>query len=299
MLNLRQIEAFRAILATGTVTGASRLLGISQPSVTRLISDLEADLGFRLFSRHRRGMTPTDEARLFYADVERSFLGLQELQASAEEIRRHARSRFAFGVTPGAAIEFAPAVIAAFSMVHGPVEVETHVSTSNRILDLTRSARVSLAIITPFEPITDVTTLMSREFDYVAVMRRDHPLAGGSGPVEVTQIADGDLISPPEAYLVSRCRDPAMASEIRKRARIIIDVSFPAAAIAKHGLGVALVDPFTAMFFRRDKELSVRPFKDAPKYPFILAQPRRLLASRLQEDFIGEVKRQLGKFFAT
>ena len=298
MLNLRQIEAFRAILATGTVTGASRLLGISQPSVTRLISDLEVDLGFRLFGRHRRGMTPTDEARLFYADVERSFLGLKELEASAEEIRSHARSRFAFGVTPGAALEFAPAVIAAFSKTHGPIEVETHVSTSNRILDLTRSARVSLAIITPFEPITDVTMILSREFDYVAVMRKDHPLARASGPVDVKQIAEGDLISPPEAFLVSRCKDPAVASEIRKRARITIDVSFPAAAIAKYGLGVALVDPLTALFFRRDTELAVRPFKGAPKYPFILAQPRRLLASRLQEDFIAEVERQLDSFFA-
>ena len=37
-------------------------------------------------------MTPTDEARLFYADVERSFLGLKELGQSVEEIRSHGRS---------------------------------------------------------------------------------------------------------------------------------------------------------------------------------------------------------------
>ena len=181
MLNLRQIEAFRATLATGTVSGASRLLGVSQPSVTRLISDLEADLGFRLFMRHRRGMTPTDEARLFYADVERSFLGLKELESSAEEIRNHARSRFAFGVSPAAALELAPAVIAAFSKTHGPVEVVTHVSTSNRILDLTRSARISLGIITPFEPISDVTTILSREFDYVVMNAQGSPIGTGQG----------------------------------------------------------------------------------------------------------------------
>ena len=114
----------------------------------------------------------------------------------------------------------------------------------------------------------------------------------------MTQIAEGDLISPPEAYLVSRCKDPAVASEIRKRARVTIDVSFPAAAIAKHGLGIALLDPLTALFFKRDDELTIRPLSGAPKYPFILAQPRRLLASRLQEDFVAEVKRQLDSFFS-
>ncbi len=298
MLNLRQIEAFRATIATGTVTGASQLLSISQPSVTRLLSDLEADLGFRLFTRHRRGMTPTDEARLFYADVERSYLGLKELRQSAEEIRSHARSRFAFGAAPAVALEFVPGVIAAFSKEHGPIEVDTHVSTTNRILELTRSARVSLAILTPFESVADVTTLFAREFDYVALMRRDHPLADKPGPLDIGKIVEGELISPPEAYLVSRCKDPAVVAEIRRRTRITMDVSFPAAAIAKNGLGVALIDPFTAKFFRQDKELCVRPFVGAPKFPFVLAQPRRQLASRLQQDFIAEVERQIDRFFA-
>ena len=63
-------------------------------------------------------------------------------------------------------------------------------------------------------------------------------------------------------------------------------------------LGIALLDPFTAQFFRRDEELVVRPFKDAPKYPFLLAQPRHHLDSRLQEDFIAEIEHRLKGFFS-
>ena len=40
-MNLRQLDAFRATLRTGSVTEASRTLALSQPSVTRLIKDLE------------------------------------------------------------------------------------------------------------------------------------------------------------------------------------------------------------------------------------------------------------------
>jgi DNA-binding transcriptional LysR family regulator len=54
MFSFRQIEAFRATMETGSVSAASRLLHTSQPSLSRLISDLETELGFSLFIRQRR-----------------------------------------------------------------------------------------------------------------------------------------------------------------------------------------------------------------------------------------------------
>jgi hypothetical protein len=47
-IDVRQLEAFAAVMSAGSVTGAARLLGRSQPAVTRLIQDLEADIGYAL-----------------------------------------------------------------------------------------------------------------------------------------------------------------------------------------------------------------------------------------------------------
>lgn len=47
-LSHRQIEAFRAIMESGSVTAAADLLFLTQPSVSRLLADLEAELGFEL-----------------------------------------------------------------------------------------------------------------------------------------------------------------------------------------------------------------------------------------------------------
>ena len=293
MLSFRQVEAFRATMETGSVSAASRLLFISQPSLSRLIADLEAELGFSLFIRHRRGMQPTAEARLFYRDVERSYLGLRELETAASEIRGFGRSRFSFGATPAVSLEFVPRVIGAFNRRHGPVQITTHVSTSDRILDDARSGRVSLAIISPNETPDEVVTLLEKQLDYVVLLSRQHALAAGEGPLGIEEIAPGDLISPPAAFLMSRCSNQAIAGAIDQRAKITIDVSFSAAAMARQGLGVALVDPFTAAFFARDPEVATRALIDAPYYPFTLVQPRRLIASDLQMSFIAEITRQL------
>lgn len=296
MLNMRQIEAFRATVATKSVTGASRLLNISQPSVTRLLSDLETKLGFKLFVRLHRGMMPTEEARLFYAEVQRSFLGLQELQSVAIEIRDNSRSRMVLGATPAVSLEFIPAAIAEFSKNHHAVQIETHVSSSDRIYDYVQSARVSLAVITPFEAVSDdIQVLATREFPYVAVMSRDHPLAGSRRAIDITKVDVGAMIGPPPEFLASRCKNDSVRAEIQKRSKITIDVSFTAAAMARHRLGVALIDPFTAMFFREDPELCIHRFVDGPIFPFILAQPKRLMASQLQADFVDVITGLLDK----
>ena len=75
-ITFRQIDAFRTVVSTGTVTTSAQMLGISQPAVSRLISDLEKEVGFRLFVRSGRNLKPTLEARLLVDEVRRALSGL-------------------------------------------------------------------------------------------------------------------------------------------------------------------------------------------------------------------------------
>ncbi|BBI54870.1 hypothetical protein HORIV_72910 [Vreelandella olivaria] len=61
----RQILAFKHVMEIGTVSGAARRMLIAQPGVTRLLKQLEHDVGFTLFERVRGRLVPTPEARLF------------------------------------------------------------------------------------------------------------------------------------------------------------------------------------------------------------------------------------------
>jgi len=58
-ITFRQVDAFRAVVSSGSVTGASTLLGVSQPAISRLIFDLEIEVEFTLFTRQGRVLVPT------------------------------------------------------------------------------------------------------------------------------------------------------------------------------------------------------------------------------------------------
>lgn len=65
LLNLRQIEVFRAVMITGSINGAAQLLYVSQPAVSRMLSHTEARIGFQLFERVKGWLYPSPEARCY------------------------------------------------------------------------------------------------------------------------------------------------------------------------------------------------------------------------------------------
>ena len=72
-MNLRQIEAFKAVMENGTVVRAAEVMHISQPAVTKLIRAFEWAAGFRVFDRVRGRLIPTAEGLSLYREVERVF----------------------------------------------------------------------------------------------------------------------------------------------------------------------------------------------------------------------------------
>ena len=56
-MSFRQIEAFEAVMKTGSMTLTGKLLFITQPAVSRLIIELEAELGFKLFERKKTNLS--------------------------------------------------------------------------------------------------------------------------------------------------------------------------------------------------------------------------------------------------
>ena len=87
-LRLRQLEALHALSKKGTVSRAAEDLGISQPATSRLLSDLSAELGFKLYHRKAGRLVLTQEAGYLLPEIKRLLESMQYISEMGRDIPR-------------------------------------------------------------------------------------------------------------------------------------------------------------------------------------------------------------------
>lgn len=272
-MELHQLEAFSAVMSTGSITGAARLLGRSQPGVTRTIQDLEQEIGYALFDRKGPRVTPTHRAFLLYDEVERSLIGLDAIRASARAIGRDESMPLRVVATPALAAALAPRALAQLAqLAQGLAPGRTHAGAQLRSASaeqvvqalLSRAADVGIATLPLDHAALDVHYII--EAPCVAVLHRDDPLARHA------VLPLGHLAGQPVATLANRYRlrnriDRAFdQAGIELHVALETNASLNAMMAAQEKLGVAIVDPATA-FGMRLADVEVRPL-DVP-IPFL------------------------------
>ncbi|SDH35832.1 LysR substrate binding domain-containing protein [Variovorax sp. OV700] len=177
-MTLKHIEAFRVVVQTGSMTEASRRLHTSQPQVSRLVSQLEAIIGFALFERSGTRLAPSLEGKRFFQEVEKAFAGLQGLESAASNIRTFggdrlavaAMARIAGGVLSQAVVRFKREHPETLVTIHSGAATTVDTSVSSGLCDL------GLAILYGDDPPgMRVETLLS--MDCVALLPGKHRLA--------------------------------------------------------------------------------------------------------------------------
>lgn len=99
-MDLRQLRYFAAVAHSGSFTGASRALHISQPALGYQVKHLEQTLGTDLLLRHSRGVVPTEAGKLLLRHVERILADVEAAEAALDPFRRKLVGDVALGVTP-------------------------------------------------------------------------------------------------------------------------------------------------------------------------------------------------------
>lgn len=107
-LKERQIEIFRVVMATTSLTAAARHLGVSQPNLSIAIRRLEDQLGVALFARIAGKLVATQEAQLIFEEVVRVHQQSEMLSEAIYSIARGNASTFRFGATPSIGMRLIP-----------------------------------------------------------------------------------------------------------------------------------------------------------------------------------------------
>lgn len=246
-LNLRQIEIFRAIMITGSISGAARMLNVSQPGVSRLLGHVEDRLGLRLFNRVKGRLHSTTEAQKLFVEVENLHEHVDRVNALASTLHRSKSGGLRLVVSPGLGQYVVPKAIAAFRKIHPQVLVELETLTLSQIITNIGSNRADIGItVLPVDE-TMVSSSIVGEGRMMVISHRDHPLAKLK-EVSVQDLAPHQIVSytPESPYDLSlhkiRSRISAATSS-----NLIVGFTPNACAFVQAGLGVAIVDEFVTM----------------------------------------------------
>jgi DNA-binding transcriptional LysR family regulator len=282
-LNQRQLEAFRAVVESGSTVAASRLLNVSQPAISRSLKLLEEQVGFALFERSATGLCPTQDGQALYHEVAMVFRQLSRAGAIAGRIARADHGEVRVAAFPALAASVLPAIVAQFMIGHPHVRVSLYGSGWRQIVDGLTAQKLDIALTLRCSdsPMID-STLLGR-YRQVCVLGPGHPLAGAPS-VDLKELANHEVVM---LDTDDGSADPLLLSlaehRVTVRSPIKVSLAYSACQFVALGRGIAIVDDFVARQFQHC--LHIRPLVQDLWFGCWLSKPRSLAASSTVQTF--------------
>ncbi|MBO9695956.1 MAG: LysR family transcriptional regulator [Sphingopyxis sp.] len=298
-MNLRQLEAFRAVMLSGSVTQAAQSLNLSQPAVSKMLSDLEHQLGFRLFLRSRgSALTITPEADAFFYEVERSFSGIAALKRVAEDIRNMATGTLRIAALPALAVSFLPQVIGAFRAKHPGVTIQLQTRSSSTVRQWMANQQFDIGLATPARELPGIRMERFLRCAGACVMPPDHRLAAK----EVVRPRDLEG----EAFISLALEDGArhridrIFEDAGVNRNMVIETQYAMTicALVMQGVGCSILNPVTAADFA-GRGLVVRPFVPEVFFEYMIFTPRLRPVSQVAVAFVAMLEDHRERLFGS
>lgn len=245
-MNMRQLEVFRAVFRAGSVSQAAELLHTSQPSLSRIIGDLESSVGFQLFTRGRRGMVPTIEGRRFHEAVERSFVGIDRLRDTAHIIGAFQDDELSIGVIPSVAQTVLPEAISILQERQPKQRVNIRVGIAASVINTVLLNEVHVGVVSSTYTLEDVEILFRAEISGVCLVPETHVLAASTGPIDLAELPDGEFVSHDRPFLESMTLSPELIDRMLSKATILSHSTPTLLAVARATSRLVIVDQLTA-----------------------------------------------------
>jgi DNA-binding transcriptional LysR family regulator len=246
MMNLRHIEVFHAVYTHGSVSAAARALNVAQPSVSKMLRHAESRVGFHLFHRKGGRLTPTDEARLLFVEIDEIYAKMNSLRQTSINIGRSVNGVARLAVMPGFGLDVAPNAVAAFRRKYPTVKVDIHtvhhVDIPRALIE--RTCDVAVGYDPVHHPRLARTQIGSGE---LVLLFRKGEFPDNAGPIPLEELAGRDFISLIHSGPLGKLFNDAVERlKIDLNDTITINTMYIAASLVRQGLGIALVDDFTA-----------------------------------------------------
>jgi DNA-binding transcriptional LysR family regulator len=292
-MNLRQIEAFRSVMRAGSVTAAADLLRLSQPTISKLIAQLERDIKLKLFDRQSGRLIPRQEAHSLLKNVDNVFHALDDVGRYAEQLARSHTGHIRIAATASLGAYFLPLAVADFMTAHPDVRITLRTGSTSYVKEWVASQQADIGFVTDSPPMIGMITERFQEIpDAVCLLPRDHNLA------RKKTIHPRDLLN---TRVISMDRDTPFNHTIKRAlteagvsGQMVLETnrSVTAWALVTQGVGVTVVNPFAALCCHSQGNVLLRPFLADVRFSVDIVRATGKLRSLLVEKFLDYVSKQ-------
>jgi LysR family nitrogen assimilation transcriptional regulator len=271
-MELSELRHFLEIAADGSLTRAAARLSISQPTLSRQLNRLEAEMGTELFYRHGRGVTLT-EAGQRLMDV--TGLALQQLDAVKDELQSRSLDEVGevtIGTPPSIAATVGADLMTLFSATYPMAHLRMRESFSGILMEWIETGRLDIAVLYDARRGSNIlaTPLLLEDLFLI-----EAPDGGATTAVEISELATRPCLLPGPGNGLRRVVDAACWSErVQPQLQTEIDCVAALKQLVERGMGCTVL-PFGAVHREvQEGRLRARPFSSpAMRAMLVIATP--------------------------
>lgn len=287
-MHLGELEAFDAVMRMGSTNRAADFLGISQPAVSRAIGRLAKSTRLTLFRQVGGRLVPTPEGLSLHEEVQRAFVGLDQLRARAAMIREFGAGGLRLACYPALGLSFAPKAIERYRAKGRSGHVTLLIAGSNAVRDMVASGQADIGLAADEIDASRVVTHPFMSAAAVCVMPAGHRLCGR----EIIEPAD--LVGEPFIALspddTVRRRIERVLEEAGHQTRTVVETQYSEVVcnLALEGVGIGIANVLTYKASRFDQRgLVARPFSPAIPFRALILTARERVKSTQAEVLIN------------
>ena len=285
----RQLEAFRQVMATGSMTLAAELLKISQPAVSRLIRDLEANIGVRLFKREGNRLLAGADAERLYREVTRFYVGMEAINEVAQDLKSARVGNLRIASFSALGLTFLSRCIQKIKAARPDLNINLNICLTQDVLELAAASQIDIGFVgaTAIE-YPGVQIHSPKRLSAVCILPATHPLASRQA-IQITDLHGESMIALDRYSPLQHRFDAALeAAGVVPQRQLSTSFAYSACGMAACGLGITISDPFTAKYYS-NPNIVVRPFEPSIPFEYSVVLPAHQPRSVIVNDFIKRV----------
>lgn len=241
-LSLKQIEVFRAIMLAGSISGAAKMLFVSQPAVSRLISYTEQSLGLVLFERIKGKLYPTPEAHLLFDEVNLLFEKVERIQNLTDDLVHNRLGQLRIACSPNLGLNLIPHSFMSFRKKFPSIRLILNTMVPGMLEKAIISKQSEIGIAYLLEPHPMLETKVLFHNDLVVALPNGHPKADAES-LHLEDLVEENVIGYGEDLPIGRLIQMAFNEHgIDILPNVEVRQIHVACAMVQAGAGIAIVD---------------------------------------------------------